>query len=67
MNALTTVVNRAEMDRRRDSFQRMQERRAACGGRITAISLGLRAERQASKPDAQPKQQQPWLFMAHDC
>jgi hypothetical protein len=58
----TEAQREEELARREDSFRRMLAHRACRGGRSTAISLGLMSERQASRPDAQPKQQLSWLL-----
>jgi hypothetical protein len=66
MNAVYTDAQRKdELARREESFRRMLAHRASRGGRSTAISLGLMTQRMASRPDAQPKQQVPWLFAAN--
>lgn len=66
MNAFQHEIAREEeLARREESFRRMLAQRASRGGRSTAISLGLMTQRQASRPDAQPKRQVPWLFAAN--
>lgn len=58
----TDAQREEELARREDSFRRMLAHRASRGGRSTAITIGLMVQRQASRPDAQPKQQLSWLL-----